>query len=1336
MNSIVKHILIQNVVPVNCGEKYGSAFFISDEYLLTARHVVIEHLDNPDTPVYLYVNGELIECSATQLGEDGEKIDVAILSLDKKIGLSEIGLKLVASEFKEDMHFVSYGYPEEIGSFTAGIPLELNFICEIPNDVADIVLAKSSLISFFSYEGYSGAPVVNSMGSVCAILAIQENNNLRGVSIKKIREVLSRHNIRFTANSLFEDDTPTGLMRCKSILDTAISRAGDKYSPELHQRNEKLDDLFELFMSTETKEEYENCLQEAFRWAKSNPTLFGFSYSGSDTEDDIMKYFFAINTLDYKTIQSLNHEQRETRYEAMRLYHALVEAKDALSFSKKKIFGIFGAAGVGKSHMTCQLGVEYLNFENSVYYFHGSDLNASDDIETQIKTILNFDDNSLFTINEEAVARNKRVLFIIDAINEGPGFKYFQEQINKILRLFDDYESFKLLITGRRNGNGISEILEEYLEETFSFELHGFQNVDKALSDFANKYGIDKYWLSHNVKGVEFSNPLLLSMFCKSYYNRKFFNFESITRLDIYSEFITSRNETISEAIEEDPAKNVTLRAIKEIAKYSAFHRLCGNVEKRKAERICNRIVFRREWKKNLLRHLINENILYTLHDSEEYDRHVVDLEFQNFGDVFKAHAFLNSKLPLDDVISELIKISQKSNVDSENIENCISAILGLNKGKEVSNDIIKNLSEDIIFDALKYNNTHLASQIESLYYEKIPQMRITDLDGFINVFSEKFFDKFNEFQISIPLHSRDKHNILYINHPYEVYGAETLPLLKETFDLLEEDMPKVLFYFSWLYSSSHPEYRTLLLRHSVWSLSKHPEFCIKLLETFSKVDDAYILANVLCSIYGGLLISRNRDAATGCSKLIYEYFYSKHSLYPRNLLVRQWSLLILEFTQHLNPEADYFSKISFPLTGTENPLEWDLSFIDEDDFLGHTPGGERLKYNLFQSGHLSSDFNRYIIGTNYHDENPNFFTRDDKKIKLFDIEKMVAYEIKNLGWNDELGNLDTIPAPKGREDNKKEKIGKKYLWIAYQNVMALLSDHCQYNVGLWGSDNKIIGVRPWMVEGHSLLDPTLFPTSISNFKLPILTFKSRIVDFNTLMETENAFPPAIFEKKDDENQIWLQVDGWDNWYEMDGDKPKLGRNFHLQYIGWVVKDTNEEFIRNAINKLYFDASMMPLENEYEFLWNEYPWAERARIRKYNWEKFPDGKGESMPIRVCQLQEEMTAIEYEARPIPNAYAPNWEFMEKMGLYTAERGVIKTISDNEVVAFDRTLNERGCAGLIIRKDIVDTYLESVNGMLLIRKENYKSDRNSIRQYEWWLYCDGKFNNLDVEPPLNS
>ncbi len=86
MNSIVKHILIQNVVPVNCGEKYGSAFSISDEYPLTARHVVIEHLYTPDTPVYLYVNGEFIECSATQLGEDGEKIGVAILSLDKKIG--------------------------------------------------------------------------------------------------------------------------------------------------------------------------------------------------------------------------------------------------------------------------------------------------------------------------------------------------------------------------------------------------------------------------------------------------------------------------------------------------------------------------------------------------------------------------------------------------------------------------------------------------------------------------------------------------------------------------------------------------------------------------------------------------------------------------------------------------------------------------------------------------------------------------------------------------------------------------------------------------------------------------------------------------------------------------------------------------------------------------------------------------------------------------------------------------------------------------------------------------------------------------------------------------
>src|SRR5690606_189994 len=67
-----------------------------------------------------------------------------------------------------------------------------------------------------------------------------------------------------------------------------------------------------------------------------------------------------------------------------------------------------------------------------------------------------------------------------------------------------------------------------------------------------------------------------------------------------------------------------------------------------------------------------------------------------------------------------------------------------------------------------------------------------------------------------------------------------------------------------------------------------------------------------------------------------------------------------------------------------------------------------------------------------------------------FDLGKLQRYILKrvfDLGWTVErFGHFDRFVARHdGRDASKPERIGKKYQWIAYHEVMALLSDHFQY---------------------------------------------------------------------------------------------------------------------------------------------------------------------------------------------------------------------------------------------------------------------------------------------------
>src|SRR5207249_1556961 len=73
----------------------------------------------------------------------------------------------------------------------------------------------------------------------------------------------------------------------------------------------------------------------------------------------------------------------------------------------------------------------------------------------------------------------------------------------------------------------------------------------------------------------------------------------------------------------------------------------------------------------------------------------------------------------------------------------------------------------------------------------------------------------------------------------------------------------------------------------------------------------------------------------------------------------------------------------------------------------------------------------------------------------------------------DRFGEFDRALGDRGRESHKAERIGKKYQWIAYYEVLARISDHFIFKGSTW-SEKVVPFAGPWQVMGLRDVDPSM----------------------------------------------------------------------------------------------------------------------------------------------------------------------------------------------------------------------------------------------------------------------
>lgn len=1299
------------VVPVWCGSERGTAFFISPTKLLTAFHVVAEYVAD-DSDIFISVNGITTECNCEELAKGR---DIAILTcVSYKNECSPYSL--LASDCRKGQVLSVVGYPEELGNgvdaFSFSV-VNVRTITSIPNQF-DIVVRRIDTFALSTYMGMSGSPVVNDFGSVVGIVTDELYNSLGYTSIHSIMENLTEKGIKYEDNADLEDTSDFGLGTCAKYILEAQEQAGSRYSHDLQVDDKDTERIISRFAGIGFDDDLEiiannyKKFSETTREVKKKTEIEKFKKKYVDNQ--ILTNEFVEELYQLKNLRDKSYSDSSvhlfTAKEREQISDIISKAKQYLRMQKyldEKGLAIVGDAGCGKTFTLCKISEKLCKKENA-YLLFGTDFSASEmPLETILRKFKWKQSNSFDLLNDKMQKEGKFAIFIIDAINEGAGMYFWQEKLPTLLNQIRKWSRIKIIVSIRKQAVQ-TDVLNETIEGFTRLSIPGFRDVREAVKKFFEHYNIDKDIDDFN-QIQSFSNPLFLKIFCEAYSEAYYGDSKSPNIIEIYKSYIYKRNHLVSVGADVDPRMNYTKCLLDKIAYYSLWNLQCGDVSREKVKSYSYHLCPYRMWSNDLLNNTLKANLLmeYKTYDGKEW----ITFEYDSMGDYLKANVLLKhkdddySKLKFMCRLIDFTHTEYQTFIDSTKIFNFIKAFLSIwNPPVRLwhQKDIINGKLTRLFIESLAFRNvTNDLMQTDGTIMEEILDTNPHYLqpDVFINLLeshNESVISEFHQKLLSMRMSERDTIWSASANSFYYIDDE-----LKRLWNNNGINKKSLLVFEVWLLSASYPSVRFPALRHIVNQLEETDtvDEVLYLMSVFKDVNDPYVLQGLYAAIYG--YIVRKRNCNLSISKLIVEMLYPKHGQAPNDFVLRHWTLKILEWQRHLSCNDTYWKAAQPPYDPPiTNPYENIPNEDIPEDFFGTNHGADSLHRSLFVW-----DFYRYTMGGNTSDDLDKFIGKDDKHISIKDTAKAIALLIKNkYGWNEALDEYDSSVPYESGHYHRTERIGKKYQWIGLSEVYAYLLDTCRLCKDRWSQKKVFRAVNyPWLVSNRIYLDPSLRENDTLDDVVKSLfdeypkdsTMEQNIKSW---IDDEKCMPPFNPIQLDCDGSEWVVLQGYDTRKEKDDVEKEQTRERFLYYNTCLVDLKNKSIFAEWAKTANFYGRWMPESTgSIDFLWNDYPWA-----NTYTSSIYEDGYvDEKIPCDVeltyeAELQEDFRGIQSEENIASTVYAPCRDIMDSLGLYTAERGIVRKSDNGEIVAINRLILGESFHGLLIKRTFLNEYLK--------------------------------------------
>ena len=886
---------------------------------------------------------------------------------------------------------------------------------------------------------------------------------------------------------------------------------------------------------------------------------------------------------------------------------------------------IHGEAGIGKSHLLCDISLKRLGSSLPTLFILGQHYEGGDPVDFLLEKL----DLKRFSKKEVLGALDamgetyrSRFLIVLDAINEGSKNEDWYNRIAGFLSQLFEFKNIGLVLSCR--DTFIRYIIPSDLEKDLTQIKHsGFRGFEhRAATKYFSHYGIPKPTVP--IMTPEFRNPLFVKVCCKALKESGRNSFPRGLRglmglFDFYIKSIAKVINRKKSSLEED----IVQEAISNFSEELFPDNLHG-LQIRKAQEVINNCDVQSN--KNLLNLFIDEGILSLDVDYSQGGRgsRIVRFAYERFSDYFIANHLTKKYANLEDLKS-LIKNYFTENQINRKVSQLIGVFQALGViipekyGEEFidwipeSSDIYAYYFNETFFNMLIFRSSKSFSDRTLKLFNKASDFSHSGRNKMWNVLFSLSTEPdhpwnayfLNKKLMEKELPERDHFWSIYVasadREEDESQGESNLrtilnwTLNEDLKDVQKERLELTAIVLLWITTCTNQKIRDDATISLARIFAYIPEKISEFIKTYNNVNDPYLTERLYASIYGAVLVQKENKFIKEIANIIYQTVFKENKPYP-HILMRDYARGILEYANYKklldkNIDLSVFRppyKSDWPI---ENPSQSEIDNLEDDELsdIRHSlssfgdfgkktmrcvhdwasiPLTEELKTgkdvhlefaNSLSDKDLKSRYLGYIsqissfkkedllADMSSYQKNLNDYRTTEKSLKklIEDIkatsgeerkeyvrwlsgisiddkppafsrkwaQRWVCKKVYDLGWSKKLfGEFEKqirLLGGASRERKKIERIGKKYQWIAFHELLARMSDNLHWiGEGYSNTDSsKFDG--PWQISKRDI-DPTFLRT------------KNKVLDTAFNETWWQSYIPSFGEKNLDASKKWL----------------------------------------------------------------------------------------------------------------------------------------------------------------------------------------------------------------------
>jgi len=940
-------------------------------------------------------------------------------------------------------------------------------------------------------------------------------------------------------------------------------------------------------------------------------------------------------TLALQIHSDIDSRKKNKKYEviAIRSYHKAISGfnrevdllysfLDRQLFIGKKYMLVKGEAGNGKSQLLGFMAKQLMDEHAPAILILGQSINGDHNIWRQICHYFcqqQIDEQQFLEILEKKGRMAGRpVMIFIDAINEGKGIRLWNREFNDFIAALDPYKFIKVVLSYR---NSYERALFKNMEidQSHVIEHFGFRGVEReAVKFFFEEAKIPVPVIPYY--SMQFGNPLFLRLFTLLYKSRR-------GRLDVnnwvgtiivYNHFFEHINELLGQDDQfnyESYKLDIVNLAIEKFVK-KQWKKQALYLRYRTAFKLVEKAVQYYTSKKGFFGALISHGLFYENRYliGQDEDELGVDFAYQKLGEYIKIQSlmkslswktassaieptgrlfFLHKDFEFEEQYVGLIEatsIMVPFYFDKEIFElsphliekeNVIRAFISSLRDRSPAT--ITEKTRDYLSNILNHN-----PKMINLFWTNVLEYSFQPANALNTDFIHNYLS-------GLTLAQRDASWTVFINNNYEERGSRVrfvieLSLNYKNRGIIDPNsikaIAKTLF---WFFGTTNRELRDYASKAAILLFKENISLLKSVMEDFESVNDPYITQRIYSVAFGAAVRNSDIQVLSELSTYINKEVFLDQRVLP-DILVRDYGRLTVEYCRSLGIELPFSGSVSPPYKSAMlpdaptderiNQYSYEIS-TDKEGYTGIDYILSSMVTEHSSRGQMYGDFGRYTFGAAVS----HWKDFQDKLLSNLAIKMIV----EDLGYNQILSDIDSHTDYSGRNSPKVERIGKKYQWIVFYQILARLADNYDYYERPY-SDEKTEFSGAWAPfvrdfdPTRALCESRALPKSASwlNFiyKLPEKAMASWLQDATDFPDFRK-----LIEVKDEKNEEWLVLESHNTW--RDGD-----RDLWHQVRSYLIPKKKKKKITEWLIKQNFMGRWMPeSQTQTELYLREYFWS-------------------------------------------------------------------------------------------------------------------------------------------------